>query len=303
MKPVVLIAALASMALAGPARADSEPCVFDLISAPLHPSSSERIGLRLMGGLFFPGAGPGVARATMQSSTIALDVVQTRERDAFPGYHPIGDVVQDVFAYVGPLAPGAYPVTITVSSFVDGVTNVPCNAVVQTLRVGSTSGPVTTLDAIEFYNTIRDRYFLTADAGEIAYLDGGGETGWVRTGGGFRVYARGQSDGRGYVVDRFVSPPGTGIDAHFLTASYRESIVLMGDPLWKHESQPFDVGFPDTLTGECASRTTPVYRLFDPRNGDHRYTIDAGLKAYLETQGWTPEGYGDRGVAMCSPVG
>jgi hypothetical protein len=302
MRLVAVIAALAAAAFAGPAAADSAPCDFDLVSVPLHPSSSERIGLRLMRGLFFPGAGPGVARATLQSGTIALDVVQTRERDAFPGYSPIGDMVQDVFAEVGPLAPGAYPVTITVSSFVDGVTNVPCDAVVQTLRVGATAGPVTTLDAIEFYNTIRDRYFLTADDGEIGYLDHGGEPGWVRTGGGFKVYARDRSDGRGYIVNRFLSPPGTGIDAHFLTASYRELIVLIGDPSWHYEPQPFDIGFPDTLTGDCASGMAPVYRLFNPHNGDHRFTTDAFLKAGLEAQGWVPEGYGDRGVAMCSPL-
>ena len=301
--PLIVLAALcATTAL--PAHADvlAPPCSFELVSVPAHPSSSERIGLRLQGGLFNPGAGPGVAQATIRSNTIYLDVIQTRERDAFPGYHPVGDFLQDVFAYVGPLAAGSYPVVVTTSSFVDGVTNVPCSAVVKTLSVGTASGPVPTLDAVEFYNAQRDRYFLTADAGEIAHLDHGGDPGWSRTGRGFKVYAVGQSDGRAYDVLRYVSTPESKLDSHFFTASLREQVVLSRTPEWQVESVPFDLSLPDTLSGECPDRSTPVFRLFDPRNGDHRYTTDAALKASLVAAGWTAEGYGDAAVAMCAPL-
>jgi hypothetical protein len=304
MKTIALVLAVACAAIAaGPTRAQAfdslGPCDFDFVTVPRHPSSSERIGLRLQRGLFGPGAGPGVARATIQSNAIFFDVVQTRDRDAFPGYHAIGDVLQDVFAHVGPLAPGSYPVFVTVSSFVDGVTNVPCAGVLETLTVGTTSGSVTTLDAIEFHNAPRDRYFLTADPGEIARLDAGAEPGWMRTGRGFKVYASEASDGRAYPVDRFFSPK---LDAHFFTASYREFIVLFGGPEWQLESQPFDLALPDTLTGECPDRTTPVFRLFNPRNGDHRYTTDAALAASQRGAGWIQEGYGDVAVAMCAPL-
>lgn len=303
MKSILLVLAAACAAAAAPAaRAQIDsfgPCDFDLVTVPAHPLWTERVGLRLTRGLYGPGAGPAVARATMQSNTIFLDVVQTRERDAFPGYHPIGDVLLDVFAYVGPLAPGTYPVLVTTSSFVDGVTNVPCSAVQKTLTVGTTSGPFMTQDAIEFYNSARDRYFLTADPAEIARLDGGAEPGWTRTGRGFKVYVSELSDGRAYPVDRFFSSK---LDAHFFTASYREFLVLLGTPEWQLEGQPFDLPLPDTLTGECPDRSMPVYRLFNPRNGDHRYTTDGALGAALQADGWIAEGYGDRPVAMCAPL-
>ena len=300
---LIVLAALCATTLGVRAHADilPPPCSFALESVPAHPSSSERIGLRLRGGLFI-GAGPGVAQATMQSNTIYLAVVLTRDRDAFPGYHRIGDMLQDAFAYVGPLAPGGYPVVITTSSFVDGVTNVPCPAVSQTLTVYASSGPTTTQDAVEFYNAGRDRYFLTADAGEIAFLDQGGEPGWSRTGRGFKVYAVGQSDGRAYGVIRYVSTPASKLDSHVFTNSVREQIVLDRTPEWERESLPFELALPDTLTGECPDRTTPVYRLFNPGNGDHRFTTDGALAAGLRSAGWTQEGYGDVPVAMCAPL-
>jgi hypothetical protein len=46
----------------------------------------------------------------------------------------------------------------------------------------------------------------------------------------------------------------------------------------------------------------PVYRLFDPRNGDHRFVTDGRLRAELVQNGWTPEGYGDAGIALCAPL-
>jgi len=304
MKTILLVLTLvAAVVSASRARADStDPCDFDLVSVPAHPSSSERIGLRLVRGLFGPGAGPGVARATMRSNTLYLDVVQTRDRDAFPGYHPIGDVLLDVFDYAGPLAAGSYPVVVTTSSFVDGVTNVPCSATTRTLQVGTISGTVVTADAVEFHNAPRDRYLISADPGEIAFLDGGREPGWMRTGRGFKVYASGQSDGRAWPVSRFVSTPASRLDGHFFTASERERVVLLRTPEWQLEGQPFDLSLPDTLTGACPDRSTPVYRLFDPRNGDHRYTLDAALRAVLRQAGWTAEGYGDAAVAMCAPL-
>jgi hypothetical protein len=293
-----LLAALCTLVFGPCAHAD-DPCIFSLVSVPEHASSGERIGLRLVGGIYFAGAGPGVAQVTMRSNTLYLDVVQTRDRDAFPGYHPIGDIVQDVFSYVGPMAAGSYPVVVTSRSFVDGVTNVTCPEALETLTVGTDYEPGVTVDAVEFYNTLRDRYHVTADPGEILYLDGHGEPGWARTGRGFKVYALGSSNGRGYVVSRFFS---SRIDGHFLTASYREFTVVSGTPEWQLEGTPFELALPDTLTGECPDRTTPVYRLFNPKSGDHRYTTDGALKAGLVSQGWIAEGYGDAAVAMCAPL-
>jgi len=206
------------------------------------------------------------------------------------------DVVQDVLDYVGPLAPGVYPVVITTSSFVDGVANVPCGPVVAQLRVGAAAVQPQTVDAIELYSASLDRYYLSVDATEASTLQA--TAGFVRTGQSFKVYTLNGSDGRGFPVYRFVS---AALNAHFFTASYREYLVLLRTPEWQFELQPFEAGFPDTLTGECPDGLYRVYRLFDPRTGDHRWTIDAGLRAALLEQGWIAEGYGDLGVAMCSP--
>jgi len=304
MKTILLVlAALLAGACATTSGAQvGAPCQFDLVTVPAHPSSQERIGLRLQGGIFGAGARPGAALATVQNNSIALDVVLTADRSAFPDHRPVGDVFLDVLDYVGPLAAGAYPVIVTTSSFVDGVTNVPCDPVVKTLQVFATSGPVVTRDAIEFYNQARDRFFLTSDDVEIARLDQGLDPGWARTGKSFRVYVAGASDGRGYSVVRFVTDVTSTLDAHFWSASARENEEIPHIVPWMVEGVVFALPLPDTLTGACPNGTTPVYRLFNPRNGDHRYTTDAALSAQLQLGGWIAEGYGDRPVAMCSPL-
>lgn len=299
MKATCAAAVLSIVAMLGSAQADAQDaCAFTLVQVPAHPVPNEQIGLRLTGGLFGPGAGPAAARAVRQGNVIFLDVVQTRDRDAFPGYHAVGDVVQDVLDYVSVLAPGVYPVVISTSSFVDGVTNIPCPVVTQSLRVDAAGVPTQTVDAIELYSAARDRYFMTTNAAELQALEASGD--FVRTGQRFKVYQVNGSDGRGFPVYRFVSSPDSRLDAHFFTVSYREYLVLLRTPEWLLEGQPFEAGFPDSLTGECPG-LYPVYRLFNPRNGDHRWTIDPALRAFLIEQGWIAEGFGDLGVAMCSP--
>jgi hypothetical protein len=65
----------------------------------------------------------------------------------------------------------------------------------------------------------------------------------------------------------------------------------------------FEAGMPDTLTGECEAGFTPVYRLVEVHNGNHRWITDPALRAKLVGDGWISEGYGDAGVAMCAPRG
>jgi hypothetical protein len=279
-----------------------DPCAVALVQVPLHPSAQERIGLRLTGGVFGPGAGRAVARATVHSGVIDLDVVQTRDAAAFAGYHAIGDVVLDVFATVGPLAAGVYPVRVSMSSFVDGVTNIPCPAFVASIQVGETRGAVQKMDVVEFYNAQRNRYQLGDSPAAIAAFDDGTNPGWVRTGQGFKAYAVGGSDGRGFAVIRFASLPPTGLDAYFWTASSRESTAVLRDETWQFQVSPFAMPYPDTLTGECPDGTTPVYRVFDPRTGDHRWTAERALQVELIREGWIAEGHGDVGVVMCAPL-
>ena len=297
---VVVVLAALGLHLA-PARAE-DPCAVSLVLAPLHPSAQERIGLRLTGGIFGPGAGRAAAHATLHSGVIDLDVVQTRDSAAFPGYHAMGDVVLDVFDTIGPLAAGVYPVRVTMSSYVDGVTNIPCAPFTAPLAVDGTSGSVQTMDVVEFYNAQRNRYRLGDSAAAIQAFDDGTDPGWVRTGQAFKAYAISRSDGRGFPVARFASLPPPGLDAYFWTASSREANAVEHDPAWQFQVAPFEIPYPDTLTGDCPDRTTPVYRVFDPRSGDHRWTTERALQVELVAAGWIAEGHGEVGVVMCAPL-
>ncbi|MEO5699099.1 MAG: hypothetical protein ABIS17_04600, partial [Casimicrobiaceae bacterium] len=63
------------------------------------------------------------------------------------------------------------------------------------------------------------------------------------------------------------------------------------------------VVLPNTQTGACPSGTAPVYRLWTGRaDSNHRYTTDLNVRAQMIAAGYTPEGYGTLGVAMCVPL-
>ena len=294
--------AIALMAETAPAQI-LEPCIASRTDTiPAHPGPQERIGLHTPTALLVPQAYPVVAAASVMNGLVDVDIVMTDDPDAFAGYRRVGDVVLNAAAYIGPMAPGVYPIHTRIRQVVAGVETPLCTLLPARLEVGTAPLPVALVDAVEFFNPARNRYFLTADAGEQAYLDSGGEAGWTRTGQHFAAYLPGMSDNRGRNVCRFVSPPGVGIDAHFLSVSLWECFTVSVDPAWREEGDAFDIGVPDVLTGECAGGLFPVYRLWNPRTGDHRWIADAGLAAALAAQGWVREGYGDAGVAMCAPA-
>jgi len=59
----------------------------------------------------------------------------------------------------------------------------------------------------------------------------------------------------------------------------------------------------DPPSGACPAGTGPVYRLWNQRaDSNHRYTIDATIKAQMIARGYVAEGYGPEAVAMCSPL-
>ena len=299
----LLAVAGAALLTAGSAAAGIiEPCIATMMEAvPHHPGADERVGIRLRSTVAYPAGRSLLAHGNVHNGLIDLDVVSTDAPSDFPGYRPLGDLYFDVADDVGPLAPGVYPINGVFRDVADGTTTVLCTPRPILVAVGIDPGPVVERDAIEYFNAGRDRHFVTADAGEVAYLDANGEPGWSRTGQTFKVYALDSSDGRGRPVCRFVSPPQVGIDAHFLSASIFECGVLTSDPAWIDEGYVFELALPHSLTGACQDRMVPVYRLWNPRSGDHRWTTDAALRASLLVQGWMPEGYGDLGVALCAP--
>jgi hypothetical protein len=79
---------------------------------------------------------------------------------------------------------------------------------------------------------------------------------------------------------------------------------VKANPNWQFEAEVFTVLRPDTA-GNCANGTIPVYRLYNNGQGaapNHRYTTSLATRTTMLGKGWIPEGYGNLGVIMCSPI-
>ena len=164
------------------------------------------------------------------------------------------------------------------------------------------------LDAVEFYYPNLDHYFVTADRGEIAALDGGQFPGWQRTSLSFKVLDPATAVAGVVPVCRFYGSPQAGLDSHFYSASSTEcaQVKQRFPGVWIFESDNvFLVGLPDAMTGQCASGV-PIYRSWNGRaDSNHRYTTDASVQRTMVAKGYIAEGYGPPSmpVAMCSPTG
>jgi hypothetical protein len=162
-------------------------------------------------------------------------------------------------------------------------------------------------NVIEFYNTNLDNYFITADAGEAAQIDGGSAgPGWSRTGNTFE-------SGGNTSVCRFYGSQSPGPNSHFYTVDSAECQGLAdqqipaGDPRkltvksWNFESFDF-VSTPPT-NGSCPGGTLPVYRAYNngfSRGVDSNHRITSNLTSIQQQVacGWSNEG-----VVMCAPSG
>lgn len=167
---------------------------------------------------------------------------------------------------------------------------------------------------VEFYNAALQHYFISADAAEIAVLDGGAFGGaWQRTGETFPAWdIVGAPVGtvpvcRFFGTDRYRAD-GTriGANSHFYTADPTEcafvrtawqSIASDGQsyPAWTFESYAFAVVLP--VGGTCPATTQPLYRAYNNgARGDpgHRYSTRPALLQGLA--GWAFEG-----LVMCLP--
>ena len=159
---------------------------------------------------------------------------------------------------------------------------------------------------VEFYRVSADDYFITANAVEISYLDGGIIAGWTRTGETFRAWAPTDVPlPNGNPVCRFYGRPQAGLDSHFFTASQAECEVVadLFSPAWIFESPDvFEVVLPNTVDGSCPAGTVAVYRLYSNRaNASHRYVTSLAIRSQMLAAGWIAEGYGI-GVVMCAPA-
>ena len=171
---------------------------------------------------------------------------------------------------------------------------------------GSPSPPATK-HVIEFYWPDADHYFLSGDDEEVAALDAGRLPRWVRTGESFDAFAAGDlSDPKRAPVCRFYGRPEAGINSHFYSASPAECALVIDrfSAAWIYESSDvFGVVLPNVFDGSCPKDMLPVYRVYNQRSDvNHRYTTSRTIRAQMIARGWTAEGYGQEGVAMCVPA-
>jgi uncharacterized delta-60 repeat protein len=126
------------------------------------------------------------------------------------------------------------------------------------------SAPTPSQPVIEFYNTLLNHYFITADANEAAGIDAGSAgPGWQRTGQGFRAWTLATGvPPIALPVCRFYGTPGKGPNSHFYTVDLLECDAVRSDPGWLFEGvafysvAPLETGCPPGCNGCCACTTT-----------------------------------------------
>lgn len=155
---------------------------------------------------------------------------------------------------------------------------------------------------VEYFRASSDTYFYTYLPNEIAALDAGTIEGWTRTGYSFLVEPQIAGTSTDPVC-RFYGNPAFGLTSHFFSVlEFECAALLSGSGAWIFESPSiFKAGVPAQEDGACAGNALPILRLFNNRYpAAHRFMTQIGT-AYIKAivAEWVPEGYGQKGVAMC----
>ena len=170
------------------------------------------------------------------------------------------------------------------------------------LMLRGTSSPAVqgSSPVVEFFNTVLGHYFITAGAGEIASIEGGGAgRGWQRTGYGFRVHVPESGVPTGALpACLFYGTPGRGPNSHFYTVVAGECAAIKQDPGWTYEGTAFYLFAP--VNGQCGADQQAIYRAYNNRfaqnDSNHRYASQLSNLQGLVGQGWTIEG-----TVFCAP--
>jgi uncharacterized protein YkwD len=245
----------------------------------------------------FPGANFAGATVTMSGPAGAIPVTIEPLATGF-GDNTIV-FLPSSFDYAKPAADTTYTVQVS------GMTGAGVPATIQyTVTVidpaspGPSAVPVT---VVEFYNQALDHYFITWVAAEIALLDGGTTIkGWTRTGKTFKAYSTSQPGTTD--ICRIYIIPLRG-DSHFFGRGTDEcNNTMAAHPDFILEEPKFMAMFLP-VAGVCPAGTIAVYRVFSGRaDANHRYMIEAAVRATMAALGWIVEGDGPDFVVMCAPA-
>ena len=159
-------------------------------------------------------------------------------------------------------------------------------------------------EAVEYHHAGFDHYFVTAFAGEIALLDGGGFGGaWRRTGESFPVWTAPQPS----TVEtcRLFSEAHAPKSSHFYTPYGFECDALQRGRSWTYEGIAFHLRLPEA-SGDCPAGTGILYRLYNGAAGgapNHRYTVSRAVFDGMRAKGWVAEGLLPDHAFACVPSG
>ena len=166
------------------------------------------------------------------------------------------------------------------------------------VRITGTFASASPVEAVEYFHAVFGHYFTTAQADEIAGLDGGAYGGaFTRTGSAFSVLDG--PVGGAVPVCRFFTIAFAPKSSHFYTADPVECEGVKLNPNWQYEKIAFYVRVP--TAGGCPAGTTPVYRMYNSgMTGapNHRFTTDEAI--YLDFT--TNRGWAGEGVRFCAPA-
>jgi hypothetical protein len=232
-----------------------------------------------------PNDGPGIT-VTLNGSNI--DVCITRTYDPSTP----ATVIQ-VYVQLGPFPEGTYQLNYYTSFRQQGQSFPNCtlssSIVFPVINVSSLA------NTVEYYDAAQNHYFITANAAEIAALDGGHFPGWVRTGQQWISYLPvGTPPATESPVCRFYGLPQAGLDSHFFTdiASECQYVQDHWSYAWLLESlNAFYVTPIDPDIAGCPPATLTMYRLYNNRpDVNHRYTTSSSILSQMVAQGWVNEG-------------
>ncbi len=163
-------------------------------------------------------------------------------------------------------------------------------------------------EAVEFYNSVTNHYFVTATASEGQSLDAGAAgPGWLRTGRSFQAWLdKSAAAPDAQPVCRFYS---AGANSHFYTASSSECQQLKGLEAaerarggtvqgWQYEGIAFYVQAP--TNGSCPAGTVALTRAYNDgftsgEGSNHRFIDDTELQSLMTDRAWAAEG-----TVMCT---